>query len=151
MNNHLFLLLCIALCALTLGACRGKPSEKPPIHTQSNMYWQDRFNAQQENPFFEDGRAMRMPVEGTIARGHLQTDHIFYEGVDSDGRYVTEIPVDVTRAFLYRGQEVYNIYCTPCHGGAGDGNGPVSDFGYIAASLHTDNARAMPDGEIYSA
>ncbi|MDG5765971.1 cytochrome c [Balneolales bacterium ANBcel1] len=144
-------LLSILLLAVLLGACRGQPSDKPPIHTQYNMYWQDRFNAQQENPFFADGRSMRSPVEGTVARGLLEDDPAYFHGLNDDGSYVQTIPVDITRSFIKRGQGQYNVFCTPCHGGAGDGNGPVSDFGYIAASLHTDNAREMPDGEIYSA
>lgn len=143
--------LLLVMLATFLGACRGQPSEKPPIYTQSNMYWQDRFNAQQENPFFEDHRAMREPVQGTVARGHLENDLAFFQGINDDGSYVERIPVDVTRSFLMRGQHQYNIFCTACHGGVGDGNGPVSDYGYIAASLLTENARNMPDGEIYSA
>ncbi len=147
-HRHIFFLIMVAAL---LGACRGQPSEKTPIHTQYNMYWQDRFNAHQENPFFEDRRAMRTPVEGTIARGKLENDLAFFRGINDDGSYVDRIPVDVTRSFLKQGQHQYNVFCSPCHGGLGDGNGPVSDYGYIAASLHTDNARQMPDGEIYSA
>lgn len=146
-SNFLLLLILTAL----LGACRGQPSEKPPIHTQYNMYWQDRFSAQQENPFFTDNRSMRMPVEGTVARGHLQTDRLFHEGLHPDGRFAEKIPVPMDRAFLMRGRQQYQVFCTPCHGSLGDGNGPVSDYGYIAASLHTTSAREMPDGEIYSA
>ncbi len=146
--RHILLLVMIAAF---LGACRGQPSDKPPIHTQYNMYWQDRFNAHQENPFFEDRRSMRPPVEGTVARGKLENDMAFFQGINEDGSYVERMPVDITRSFLKQGQHQYNIFCTPCHGGVGDGNGPVSDYGYIAASLLTERAREMPDGEIYSA
>ena len=139
------------MLATLLGACRGQPSESPPIHTQYNMYWQDRFNAHQENPFFGDRRSMRPPVEGTMARGNLEDDSALFHGVRQDGAYVETIPLDVNRSFMERGQDQYNVYCTPCHGGLGDGNGPVSDYGYIALSLLTDNAKEMPDGEIYSA
>ncbi len=146
-----FHIISLLLLAAFLGACRGQPSERPPIHTQYNMYWQERFNAQQENPFFADRRAMRTPVEGTVARGHLEDDPAYFQGVNADGSFVEEIPVDITRSFLEQGQKQYNVYCTPCHGGVGDGDGTVSDYGYIATSLHTDNVREMPDGEIYSA
>jgi len=145
---HISLLI---MMAAFLGACRGQPSEKPPIHTQYNMYWQDRFNAYQENPFFEDRRAMRPPVEGTIARGKLENDLAYYQGINDNGSYVERMPVDITRSFLKQGQHQYGIFCTPCHGGVGDGNSPVSDYGYIAASLLAERAREMPDGEIYSA
>jgi hypothetical protein len=53
----------LLLISATLMSCRGQLSEKPPILPQQNMYLQERFNAQQENPFFEDGRAMRMPLK----------------------------------------------------------------------------------------
>lgn len=146
-SNILYLIILAAF----LGACRGQPSDKPPIHTQYNMYWQERFNTQQENPFFADSRSARMPVDGTVARGKLEDNPAYYQGVNVDGSYVEKIPVDVTRSFLMRGQQKYNVYCTACHGGVGDGNGPVSDYGYVAASLLSDNTRQMPDGEIYSA
>ena len=144
-------ILPLIVMAALLGSCRGQPTEKPPIHTQHNMYWQDRFNAHQENPFFEDNRAMRMPIEGTIARGKLENDLAYYRGINPDGSYIDRMPVDITRSFLKQGQQQYNVFCTSCHGGVGDGNGPVSDYGYIAASLLSENARKMPDGEIYSA
>ncbi|MBP3191070.1 c-type cytochrome [Natronogracilivirga saccharolytica] len=146
-TNILYLLFLTAL----LGACRGQPSDKPPIHTQYNMYWQERFNTQQENPFFADGRSARMPVEGTVARGLLEDDPAYYQGINDDGSYVDTMPVDITRSFLMRGQHKYDVYCAVCHGGVGDGGGPVSDYGYVAASLLSDNTRDMPDGEIYSA
>lgn len=139
------------MLAALLGACRGQPSEKSPIHTQYNMYWQNRFNAQQENPFFSDNRSMRTPVEGTIARGRLEDNPVYYHGIHHDGSYVETIPVDITRSFLKQGQDKFNVYCTPCHGGIGDGNGPVSEYGYIVASLLSERTREMPDGEIYSA
>ena len=144
-------IISLLMLAAILGACRGQPSEKPPIHTQYNMYWQDRFNAQQENSFFADRRAMRTPVEGTIARGHLEDNLAYYQGIHDDGSYIDEIPTDVTRSFLERGQNQYNVYCTPCHGGVGDGNSTVSEYGFVAASLLDDHAREMPNGEIYSA
>ncbi len=151
MNISSFHIVSLLLLALMMSACRGQPSGKPPIHTQYNMYWQDRFNAQQENPFFEDRRAMRVPVEGTVARGHLENDPAWFQGVNEDGSYVQSNPADITRSFLMQGQKTYNIYCTPCHGGLGDGDSPVSYYGYMAASLLSERARVMPDGEIYSA
>lgn len=151
MNNTTYHIFYLLLLTLILGACKGQPSEKPPIHTQQNMYWQDRFNAQQENPFFADGRSMRTPVEGTIARGTLENDPAWFQGINDDGSYIETMPVDITRSFLKQGQNSFNTFCTPCHGGVGEGDGPVSDFGYMAASLLTERAREMPDGEIYSA
>ena len=118
------------------------------------MNFQERFNAQQENPFFEDGMAMRMPVEGTVARGFLRDNPEFYEGVDETGDYVNEIPVDVDESFLYRGKERYDIFCAQCHGGTGDGEGIImtGGYGYVPApTFHRSSSYEMPEGELYSA
>lgn len=141
----------LLLLVMLLSACRGKPFEEPPRFVQPNMHYQEKFTYQSENRFFEDGRADRLPVEGTIARGRLAVDVALHEGRDENGNFVTEIPLDVSRSFLMRGGERYYIYCTPCHGNAGDGMGIISQHGLIAPSFHTERIREMPYGEIYSA
>lgn len=142
------------LLPLALTACRGQISEKPPVHPNMNMDQQRRFEAQEKNPFFEDGRSMRQPVEGTIARGDLRQNPQYYRGIHEDSSFVTDIPVEVTKSFLYRGQEQYNIYCAPCHGMTGDGNGIImaGGYGYVPApSYHQERIRNLSDGELYSA
>ncbi len=147
-------LTALMLIAVTLVSCRGQLSDKPPVHPQQNMYFQERFNAQQENPFFDDNRSMRPPVAGTVARGALRENIELYEGIDEDGDFVDEFPVDVTRDLLYRGQDRYDIFCTMCHGGTGDGQGIImtGQYGYVPApSFHDARVRELPLGEIYSA
>lgn len=147
------------ICALLLIStvmlsCRGQNSEKPPVHPNMNMDFQDRFNAQEENPFFADGRAMRTPVEGTVARGQLRNDSALYEGVDENGEFINEIPFELTESFLYDGKEQYEIYCQVCHGGTGNGQGVImtGGYGYVPApTFHRADSYAMPDGEFYSA
>lgn len=141
----------LLLLAVLLSSCRGQPFEKPPIYVQWNMHYQEKFQYQQENPFFEDRRASRLPVEGTVSRGNLQTDIAYHQGVDENGNYIDTIPVDLSRSFMMRGKERYDIYCTACHGNAGDGRGIISDYGLIAPSFHEDRILNMPDGQIYSA
>jgi mono/diheme cytochrome c family protein len=144
----------LLLSGLFMLSCRGQISEKPPIHPNPNMDFQERYNAQEVNTFFENNMAMRPPVEGTIARGNLKQDDVYFEGLDEDGNLVEEIPVEVTRDFIYRGKERYDIYCSVCHGGTGDGRGVImtGQYGYVPApSFHTDNIRQMPDGHFYSA
>lgn len=139
---------------ISLTACQGQISEKPPVHPNMNMDQQPRFEAQEENNFFNDGRAMRQPVEGTVARGLAKTDVEYYEGVDEDGDYIDNIPIDLTKSFLYRGKERYEIYCTPCHGQAGAGNGIIMEgnYGYVPApSFHDQRVQNLSDGELYSA
>ena len=140
--------------AFLLGSCQGMISDKPPIHPNQNMDVQNRFNAQEQNAFFADGRAMRTPVQGTVARGGLRQDTELYEGVDARGQLVSEIPVPVTRDLVYRGKDRYDIYCAPCHGGTGDGQGIImtGQYGYVPApNFHTDYIREQPDGHFYSA
>jgi mono/diheme cytochrome c family protein len=149
--KHISALLLISVMIIS---CRGQLSDKPPIRHHFNMNFQERFNAQQENPFFEDGMAMRMPVEGTVARGNLRHDAALFEGLDEGGNYISEIPFELTREFLNCGRERYDIFCQMCHGGAGDGRGIImtGGYGYVPApTFHSDNSRGMPDGEIYSA
>ncbi len=144
----------ILLVGLMLAGCRGTISEKPAIHPQLNMDQQPRKEAQEVNNFFEDGRSMRPPVEGTVARGYRKADVALYEGVDESGEWIAENPMDVTRSFLYRGQERYDIFCAPCHGKVGDGLGIImtGQYGYVPApTFHQDRLREAPDGELYSA
>ncbi len=149
-------LLALAL-VVGLGGCRGMTSEAPPIHPNLNMDYVQRFEAQEPNPFFADGAAMRTPVAGTVARGQLKTaeNAPFEFGRTADGAYVEEIPIEVTPALLERGQERYNIYCTVCHGYAGDGRGIVAvgngglGYGFAVPSYHTDALRERSDGYIY--
>lgn len=149
--KHLASLL---LLSLLLMGCRGQKTEKPPIAPQQNMMFQERFNAQQENPFFENNMAMRAPVEGTVSRGGLRHDASVFEGTDDNGEYLTEIPMDVTRSFMYRGKERYDIFCATCHGGTGDGQGIImtGQYGYVPApTFHRGASYDMPDGQFYSA
>src|SRR5699024_10140212 len=138
---------------LVLASCRGQISEKPPIHIQSNMTDQKKFDPQEDNAFFEDKRSQRLPVNGTIARGHLKLDKAYYEGLNEDSTMVTEIPVDLTKSFINRGQDRYDIFCSVCHGIAGDGQGIIMTGGYSytpAPDFHTDRLRDMKAGHIYS-
>ncbi|MDT0631340.1 cytochrome c [Rubrivirga sp. S365] len=147
----------LVLAAAALAGCRGMTSDAPPIHPNLNMDYTQRFEAQEPSQFFLDGAAMRPPVAGTVARGELRTDANapFYYGRNADGSYVEEIPVPVTPSLLERGQERYDIYCTPCHGLAGDGRGIVAvgngglGYGFAVPSYHTEALRERPDGYLY--
>ncbi len=141
------------LCGLVLAGCRGRVTDKPPIHINPNMDAMERFEAQEANAFFEDGRAMRPPVPGTVARGMLRSDTRFFAGRDSTGAFVQVIPIPQTRDLYLRGQERYDIYCAVCHGKAGDGQGIVMTGGYGFAPIgyHNDRLRAIEDGYLFEA
>lgn len=135
---------------LLVGCFRGTPSEKPAIHLNPNMDDQERYDPQEKSPFFADRRVMRDLVEGTVARGELNEDDAYYHGKDENGNYLKTIPLDVTMTLMSRGQERYNIYCSPCHSKAGDGKGIVPKRGFLPPpSFFKENVLAFDDGYIY--
>jgi mono/diheme cytochrome c family protein len=151
-------LTALAILAMALAGCRGQTSSNPPIHPNPNMDEQHRYDPQEVNKLFPDQRAEREPVAGTVARGQLHEDKAFYHGMNTDGSFVWANPRMQDAAgrldVLKRGQERFNIYCTPCHGRAGDGNGIVTPpyrVGFINPPAFTEERiRLMPDGEIFN-
>ncbi|MDZ7690109.1 MAG: c-type cytochrome [Balneolaceae bacterium] len=145
--------LVLLVVTFLLASCRGEEFSHQPVHPNMNMDQQNRFEAQEENSFFADNRSMRQPVEGTISRGNLRQNPEYYQGINADSSFVANNPVDVTKAFIYRGRDQYNVYCTPCHGKVGAGQGIIMTgrYGYVPApSFHIDRLRNIEDGYIYS-
>src|SRR4029077_17807282 len=116
---------------------------------RQDMHNQPRYRPLAPTDFFGDGRSERPVVEGTVARWHLRVDEARYTGKE-DGMDVTEFPFPITRPDLLRGQERFNIYCSPCHSRTGDGNGMVVRRGFRqAASYHTDKLIKAPVGHFF--
>lgn len=142
------LFVAVAAAAIAAG-CRGETSAEPPIHLIGDMDWQPKYQANQASPLFEDGRAMRPLVEGTVAQGELREDDALYRGKSGDA-YVATVPGPVDEARILRGQDRFNIYCTPCHDKTGSGHGMVVKRGYpIPLDLASDRVRGLPDGQIF--
>lgn len=145
MNRALSAVFALAL----LTGCRGQPSEDPPIHIIPDMDWQPKYQPQGESKFFPDGRAMRQPVEGTVAVGELREDDAFYRGKRGDA-WVGKAPIQVNAKTLARGEERFGIYCAPCHDKSGSGKGIVVQRGFaLPPALYADHARGLPDGELF--
>jgi hypothetical protein len=110
---------------------------------------QDMGNQPKNKPlspsdFFADGRSERAPVENTVARGSMDNDDLMV-GKDSNN-----FPLPVNAALLARGEDRYKIFCTPCHGLQGDGNGMVAMRGMKRPpSYHLDRLRQAPHGYYY--
>ena len=123
------LLVLVALSLVPMGLvykARHSRKSQPRIQVVYDMDNQVKFKTQTENPFFADGQTMRHQPAGTVARGRLEDDDAFYRGrVPGDTLFVTEFPVEVTRATMQRGRERFEIHCAPCHGQSGNGNGLV--------------------------
>lgn len=149
----------ILLLLFFLTGCRGMESKRTPIEVNPNMDFQLRFDPQEANPFFADNRSMRLPVPGTVARGLLREDTPFYMGRASNGSYLQDMPVPITRALLERGQDRYGIFCSVCHGPAGDAQGIImvgtstlTGGGYgmtPAPTFHDDRLRQVEDGYLF--
>ena len=129
---------CVALLALLiLAGCR------------QDMHDQPRFKPLAKSDFYADLRSARPPVEGTVARGQLHEDTYFYTGKmgENPGDYM---PFPVTQEVLQRGRERFDIYCTPCHARAGDGNGMIVQRGFQhPPSYHTERLRKAPLGYFF--
>lgn len=152
MMRTFFNFILFALCSVFLltGCYRGQPKKKPPIHLIPDMDSQPRYDAQEYSSFFQDGSTMRAPIQGTVAVGELKEDIIFHHGTDERGNFVRENPVPITLPVLRRGQERFDIYCAPCHGRVGDGNGIVVKRGYMPPpTFHQDRLRKIEDGHLY--
>jgi cytochrome c553 len=131
-----------ARCGLMLGVlfvagCTQQMAEQP------------RCGPLEVSDFFADERCARQPVEGTVARGWLHMDAHLYAG-RVDGRVADTLPFPLTRQVLERGQERYNIYCTPCHDHLGTGDGMIVRRGFSAPpSLHDERLRQALLGHFF--
>ncbi|HOL73639.1 MAG TPA: cytochrome c, partial [Bryobacteraceae bacterium] len=86
--------------------------------------------------------------EGTVARGELREDTVFYTG-KSGGEYAAN-PLPLTMEVLQRGRERFDIYCAPCHDRTGEGRGIVAlRSNWLPVNLNDDRIRQMPDGQLF--
>lgn len=133
------LMAVMLVAGLALGACRP----------QQQMADQPAYRPLESSDFYEDGMSSRKPVAGTIARGHLRDESLLYTG-RTGGAPSALYPFEITRAGLERGRERYEIFCTPCHGQTGQGDGMIVRRGYRRPpSYHTDRLRELPAGHFF--
>ena len=116
---------------------------------RQDMHNQPKMIPQRGSAFFADGRGARPQVMNTVARGQLDETSYFYTGVVQGANGYREekdeLPFPVTMDVLKRGEERFNIYCTPCHSRVGNGLGEIVQRGYKpAANLHDQVRRAQP-------
>ena len=122
---------------LILGACR------------QDMHDQPRYKPLAQSDFYADQRSARAPVDGTVARGHLNDDTYFHTG-KVNGQPGEVFPYPVTATMLARGQERFNIYCSPCHSRIGDGNGMIVQRGLKhPPSYQEERLRKSPPGYFF--
>ncbi len=128
----------LGVCCLLLGAgCQQQMADQP------------RYQPLQRSTFFGDERSARPILPDTVARGHLASDAAFYTG-KVGGNLVDRLPLPLTEELLARGQERFNIFCSPCHDRTGNGNGMVVRRGFRSPpSYHIDRLRQAPIGHFF--
>jgi cytochrome c553 len=128
----------VVLAALASVACRQDMQDQP------------KYIPLRPSDFFGDGRSERPLIEGTVARGHLDDDVALYTGKGPDGKFIDTFPFPVTKDVLERGQQRFNIYCSPCHGETGDGQGMIVQRGLKRPpSYHNERLRKQPIGYFF--
>ena len=116
---------------------------------RQDMHDQPKFFPQRGTTLFADGRSVRPQVANTVARNQLHEDSYFYTGL-VNGKQGDGMPFPATMAVLQRGQERYNVYCTPCHSRVGNGEGLIVQRGYAkAGDLHSERLRTAPLGHFF--
>jgi len=136
---------------------RASKSETTRRQIVPDMDKQPSFRAQERNPLFADGRAMRPAAEGTVPWSDGGREESFTEG-KSEGEWVARIPVPVTDELMLRGRERYDIYCSPCHGLDGSGSGMAAlraeelqeGTWTPPTSYHTGLIRQRPAGHLFN-
>jgi mono/diheme cytochrome c family protein len=114
-----------------------------------DMQDQPKYKPLVRSTFFTDGRSARPVPADTIARDELSNNDSFHTG-EANGNFLDTIPVTVNLQLLHRGEDRYDIFCSPCHGRIGDGNGMIAQRGLrIPANLHTQRLREVPPGYLY--
>ena len=131
--------LVLAATALLCASCRRDMQDQP------------RFRPFRSTTFFADGRSTRPLVPGTVARGHLEDDDHLYRG-KVDGKPAETFPFAITAEILARGRERYDIFCAPCHGRVGDGDGTIVERGMRRpVSFHADRLKSAAPGYFFDA
>lgn len=162
MRYAYYTLAFVVVLLVSIMGYRGMISTQPPLEVFPDMDHQAKYKPQASSKFFADGRADRPIPAGTVPFGrdsgqsdasYLRADDFRYEGKLADGSFGRGFPagVEVTETFIRRGKNRYEIYCAPCHGALGDGNGITKSYGMLVTpSYHDDRLRGMADGEIFN-
>ncbi|GJM43412.1 MAG: quinol:cytochrome C oxidoreductase [Gemmatimonadota bacterium] len=162
----LLVVMLTSIPAALIYRARADTQRTPRINLIPDMDYQPKYLPQTKNALFADGRAMRPQTPGTVARGQLQEDDHLYRGRTGDD-WATAIPetalsgVGTWEALVARGQDRYEIYCTPCHGQSGNGQGMIAQRGTLLmdrglaiwtppSSLHTDLVRGRAAGHLFN-
>jgi mono/diheme cytochrome c family protein len=163
MRYFLLILLTVMAVVAGIAGLRGHLSRRPPVEIIRDLNRQLKLRPEQPNAFFANGMSSQLSPAGTVARSQpIQTvSGPVYPYEDSPvntgcltgtTNFVATNPLLVTPPLLQHGREQFEIYCTPCHGSLGDGNGITKKLGVMpaVANLHDKRIVEMTDGEIFN-
>lgn len=126
-----------AVATVMLAGCRQDMHDAP------------RYEPLEASTFFGNGQASRLPVANTVPRGQLREDEHLFTG-KVGGQPVTELPIALTPALMARGRERFDVFCSPCHGRTGEGNGMIVQRGFRRPpSYHEARLREAPIGYFF--
>ncbi len=156
----------VIVATVSILGVRSKKFSETPVWVFPDMDIQARFEPQGKNEFFANGMDDRPVVPGTVMRGYgweekevfsseyewdVAKNPAMYSGKDANGEWYKGFPVEVSPELIAQGQAKYQIFCLPCHGQTGDGNGITKKYGMAATpSYHDDRIRQMAEGEIFN-
>jgi mono/diheme cytochrome c family protein len=130
-------ILAFAALVVAASACR------------QDMHDQPKYIPLRQSAFFGDERSARPLVPGTVARGQLHEDTLLYSG-KVNGADATVFPFPIDAPVMARGRERFDIYCSPCHGRTGQGDGMIVRRGFRRPpTFHQDRLRNAPVGQIF--
>ena len=153
MKNLKTLLVIAAAAATGLAACNSGNMRRNPGRTYApDMTYSRAYDAYTANPNFSDSQTSRLPVQGTVARGHQLPDHLAEGDTNTYKTFTTSLRFSTTD--LTEGKRLFNIYCGICHGTGLDGQGPLYSKGVFAAApanFKDPKYLHMPVGQMYAA
>src|SRR5690606_2142885 len=147
--------IAVLLLGLGMAACNSGGKRRNPGKIYApDMTYSRAYNAYTENPNFADSQTSRLPVEGTVARGHALPDRLVEGDTNAYKTFTTSLRFD--EAEMAEGKRLYDIYCGICHGQKLDGNGPLYNdgngkFAAAPANFFGPNYLHMPVGQMYAA
>lgn len=163
MRYFLAIFAAVVAIGMIVAGKRGDISRKPPIEVFPDMDRQLKLRPQTPNGFFASGLSSQLPVEGTVSQSRplivagrevypFEDDPVNRGMLPGKTNFVELNPLPVTGALLARGHERFNIYCAPCHGKTGEGNGITKKIGAMAivANLHDKRIVELADGDIFN-
>jgi len=139
----------IVVATISILGFRGDKATKPPLEVFPDMDRMPYYEPQAASEFFSDGRTDRQPVPNAVARGTFHENAYLQTGRQG-AEYGNGIPIEVSNQTMARGEERYNIYCSVCHGQAGNGDSMTKKYGMITvADLTSEIFVNYSDGQIY--